>query len=856
MSTIIVSTNLTNEDQPGNATITKRMFGTNLLSGYETGDAISGGATFDDLIDAINGFDTSLGEVQITTIRFPGGTLTESFFANSATVLSLDTKIGTQHGSDLPMSTRDAIGLCAENNYSMTLVVPTFRFISPDPLTGQLVVAVDSEEVINYIYEFLNYAIANGVEIVSIEVGNEWWSSSATGTAMTAELYGIVASEVAESIKVGVDKFYADAGPATLGMSTWEEPLILVQLGMGSDAEEETEIILREFDTLAERSAVDGFVTHRYELDSVDHIGDPWVGDSIYLTDTLDSLLGDTGWKEPDEMYLAVTEWNIGSSLNASGLQSYSVTVSLFSEMAANGVDQAIFWSSEDRTRYSLTLHSSGVSEGDEFLGLSFSGEAFRMLQESVIGLTYVELFDQTPDGKTISMIDENSYDMSAFTISAFADEGTLVLFVTNKSAQDAELDIDVSGTVGIRSQAWGTVVGATEGQDPLSPYTTPVITNYTGAEFYMGDGTFEGFYLNPYETIRITIFYGTIEPVIRGYSGADRLAGGMHNDEILGRGGDDSISGFDGNDTLSGGFGNDTLSGGFGNDTMTGGAGKDVASYAGAGSGVTVSLALTTAQNTVGAGTDVLALIGGLIGSTFNDRLTGSVEANWIDGGGGNDRLTGGGGNDTLIGGLGNDTLIGGLGNDTLIGGLGNDTMTGGTGNDVASYAGAGSGVTVSLALTTAQNTVGAGTDVLASIEGLIGSTFSDRLTGSVGANRINGGGGNDTLNGGVGTDSFVFNTALQVGNVDRITDFSVLDDTIWLKNAVFTGLANGVLAAAAFVANATGLAADASHRIIYETDTGNVFFDADGNGAGARVLFATLNPNLAVTNADFFVF
>ena len=105
-------------------------------------------------------------------------------------------------------------------------------------------------------------------------------------------------------------------------------------------------------------------------------------------------------------------------------------------------------------------------------------------------------------------------------------------------------------------------------------------------------------------------------------------------------------------------------------------------------------------------------------------------------------------------------------------------------------------------------------------------------------------------------GTDAFVFNTTLGAVNVDGITDFSVLDDTIWLENAVFTGLANGVLAAAAFVANATGLAADASHRIIYETGTGNLYFDADGNGVGARVLFATLNPSLAVTNVDFFVF
>jgi serralysin len=45
-------------------------------------------------------------------------------------------------------------------------------------------------------------------------------------------------------------------------------------------------------------------------------------------------------------------------------------------------------------------------------------------------------------------------------------------------------------------------------------------------------------------------------------------------------------------------------------------------------------------------------------------------------------------------------------------------------------------------------------------------------------------------------------------------------------------------------------------SDRIIYETDTGRLFFDADGNGAAAKVQFATIGANLAVTSADFFVF
>ena len=71
-------------------------------------------------------------------------------------------------------------------------------------------------------------------------------------------------------------------------------------------------------------------------------------------------------------------------------------------------------------------------------------------------------------------------------------------------------------------------------------------------------------------------------------------------------------------------------------------------------GLGVTVSLAITSAQNTVTAGKDTLSGFENLTGSEFNDTLTGNS---------GNNVLTGLAGNDTIDGGTGADTIIGGLG-------------------------------------------------------------------------------------------------------------------------------------------------------------------------------------------------
>jgi Ca2+-binding RTX toxin-like protein len=112
---------------------------------------------------------------------------------------------------------------------------------------------------------------------------------------------------------------------------------------------------------------------------------------------------------------------------------------------------------------------------------------------------------------------------------------------------------------------------------------------------------------------------------------------------------------------------------------------------------------------------------------------------------------------NNIIIGNSANNILSGLDGNDTLTGGSGNDTLNGEAGTDTASYATATAGVTVNVSLAGAQNTVGAGTDTLSSIEHLVGSAFNDTLTGNAGNNTLTGGNGNDTLNGGSGNDTLI---------------------------------------------------------------------------------------------------
>ena len=99
--------------------------------------------------------------------------------------------------------------------------------------------------------------------------------------------------------------------------------------------------------------------------------------------------------------------------------------------------------------------------------------------------------------------------------------------------------------------------------------------------------------------------------------------------------------------------------------------------------------------------------------------------------------------------------------------------------------------------------------------------------------------------LTGGNGNDTFYFDTPLDaVTNVDTITDFNAnTGDKIALDQTIFTLLTvASPLASGNFMANLGGIAGDANDYVLYDTATGNLYYDADGSGAGTKVLFATL--------------
>ena len=222
---------------------------------------------------------------------------------------------------------------------------------------------------------------------------------------------------------------------------------------------------------------------------------------------------------------------------------------------------------------------------------------------------------------------------------------------------------------------------------------------------------------------------------------------------------------------------------------------------------------------------------------------------------------INGTSGADSLADTSGDDTINGFAGNDTITGGRGgNDVVNGGDGRDSLSFTTATAAIVVDFVAGTA------GTTSFTNIEKVVTGDFNDRFTGNAAAQNLTaqrgddtlwGAGGVDTLWGGAGADTFIFRET-GAANADTLGDWTSGSDTFALDNAVLTALgAEGDFVAgdARFWASSTGAAHDANDRVIYNTTTRGLYYDADGSGSGAAQLIGTVQAGATIAATDISV-
>jgi Ca2+-binding RTX toxin-like protein len=432
-------------------------------------------------------------------------------------------------------------------------------------------------------------------------------------------------------------------------------------------------------------------------------------------------------------------------------------------------------------------------------------------------------------------------------------------------------IDKVVHGTSG-DDLLWGTA-SVDSGVDAIYGYGgNDWLTGNGGADTLDGgDGIDSAFYDD--STVGVTVNLATG----RGYGGSaegdtlvsiEYVYGSFHNDALTGDDGSNDLYGLSGNDVLNGGGGvdglagdegDDILKGGGGADYLEGGYGVDTADYRHAPAWVDgytgVAVNLQTNQGFYGdADGDTFSGIENVAGSAYSDYLTGTDDHNALRGMAGDDWLSALGGDDTLDGGAGTDTMRGGLGSDTY--------YVDNAGETIIEYGGQGidtvrTSVTYTLTAGTDVETLRTTNDAGTAAINLTGNANGNEVRGNNGNNIVNGGDGRDFLTGLGGQDAFLFNTALNSAtNIDRVMDFNVADDTIWLDQTIFSSslTPGNSVASSQFVIGSAAL--DAGDRIIYNNATGAVLYDSDGTGPTAAVQFAQLSAGLPLTNFDFFVF
>ncbi len=567
--------------------------------------------------------------------------------------------------------------------------------------------------------------------------------------------------------------------------------------------------------------------------------GIPYEFSTPTLTMTANGIGAENTYFDAETWFDADGKFEMATLLFGQAVRVTSVTLTPMGTRGnPNGIDtefimfgQGLVRDEASRQFIDPTDFTNTVSQTGTFLGIG----AVTYLDGFSVAAITVELIDPMPAlGSLADTFDFKSTDAPR----------SLALLANDTNAQ-AILAVNTTGIL-------GSVTVAADGQ--TVSYDAGLAFDYlakgaTATEHFtytvLGtDGTSQT------QTVTINVTGSPNE--ITGTSASNGILGSERHDIILGLGGNDSINGLGGNDEINGGTGRDVLHGDGGNDVVNGGDGDDYA-----------------------------------YGDAGNDTVIGGAGTDRLYGGDGNDSLDGSDGSDRMYGDAGNDVLVGGASTNILDGGTGIDTMTGGGGNDsyfvdhasdvIFEFLGGGTDLVYSTASYVLSDNVEnlslTGTDAIDATgnalvnrltgndgnNALYGYDANDRLDGGLGNDDLVGGKGRDILTGGAGADDFVF-AEFGSANYDTVMDFNAVDDTITLSGAAM-GHAAGGLTAAEFTLSTpngffTSFATTSSQRIIYDQARGDLYYDADGNGSGAKQLIASLVDGTVLTINDILFF
>lgn len=584
---------------PTSFVISESLFGGNNLFLH---NLLSGsGASFSAASELLN----------LTGLRFPGGTMTELNFD----IENPDGPPLLRADIDRYVGITEFLTYASTQGQSPTIVLPTEKIYLGSPNgESSLPRQIDDsyvQKILHYVRNLITHGDSSAeslpdCQIESFEIGNEYWGSG----NMTAKEYGQLVNVLIPKILDVFDEVLA---------SGEFRPKIIVQMGSPWDAQYNGGIysnltwaqklaqcnqdIIEQIQDPVAKMGISGLIDHYYYTSQLDALGQNSASNSYIDVDL--GYWEKAGFVGRD---LVFTEWGVDQHNTSNfGLKGASVLIEQMEHMIKLGVDSAFVWPVQGwNTALAGSPNSSPM--------LTPMGAAFKFMAESIIGTELLA----------------NGVSDPGLEINTFGSSMKTVLFVMSRSDSGQIVDLDVSNFVSDYSKVTGVKIGIAADANVDDPSASALLTQYSGGELI--DGGDLRFELGSYEVIRIEFLLSSGHR-FQGTFAADSFTGGEGDDTLMGEGGGDTLVGGQGDDFVTGNSGRDMLNGWSGYDTICGGSQGDL-----------------------------------LHGQENDDRIFGNRGSDILAGDDGADALFGGTGADQVNGGSGSDTLTGGLGEDIFV--------------------------------------------------------------------------------------------------------------------------------------------------------------------------------------------
>ncbi len=485
--------------------LTNELFGGNVLANRN--------GLFDD-----GGYAEAIEDLNVSDLRYPGGSLTEYYFDISNPNSSYGTHSETgEVKSMIPLS--DFLDYASENDHSVTIVLPTRHYIdSSSDENGDRFALVDEAELRSFVGDLASGKYGDAT-ISALEIGNEYWHSG----DMTSVEYGRVAAKMMEIIDDEIERValtHPDAAHIDLivqmgynsGTADFEDRYDVLSteqaiaeiefdynLQLDGDAlysggdinyyNIANELIIHELKELDVFEAVDGVVSHVYS----------WGPDVELSRSYLLNQIDKTWLEENDQLETYVTEWNVRGFSDGLdehedyGLYQASEMLEMIEAFAQHGVDQANVWPLIQRT-------DNALSPSNTYDGTNVPGALFKMMSENLPGKM---LLDFDPNSRA-----GTEADFDGFSVHGFVDTQDLVLYLTTTHRNGV---VDTNLNINEIVLGWDSVdisvLGVTDGDAPGSNESTPEVEAVDPAD--LTETGFLDLPLDPGEIVQV---------IVRGY--------------------------------------------------------------------------------------------------------------------------------------------------------------------------------------------------------------------------------------------------------------------------------------------------------------------------------------------------